>query len=245
LNVRKVWINGAQHIGMLGIYGKHPAFGDFISHGVSPRFQAAIEPWVGQILGEVRDHLGDSWQSVYDNALPLRFWLGARVFGESNLRGVILFGHDKVGRRYPLIIAHEANGLPAPVLDHGQDFYDTAQSGLERAFLETELDPATLIAALGDDNSTAAPTEPEPATLWAANPDPQVEELLKAVCATDHQRAAEYRSYWWRTGQQTSASTFLATQGMPDAAEFAWLLAGLQTQALQHPDPSHTDAQSM
>lgn len=230
---------------MLSIYGKHPAFGDFISHGVSPRFRTAIEPWVGQILADVRDHLGDGWQPVYDNALPLRFWLGAHVFGESNLRGVILFGHDKVGRRYPLVIAQEANGLPAPVLDHGQGFYDTVQSALEQAFQNTELTPATVLAALGDDDNDAPPTEPEPATLWAANPDPKIEDLLKAVCATDHQRAAEYRSYWWRAGQQTSASTFLAAQGMPDAAEFAWLLAGIPTQSLQHPDPSHTDAQSM
>ena len=230
---------------MLGIYGKHPAFGDFISHGVSPRFRDAIEPWVGQILGEVQSRLGEDWQSVYDNALPLRFWLGTHVFGESNLRGVILFGHDKVGRRYPLVIAEEASGLPAPVLDHDQGFYHTLQSGLEQAFHETDLDFGALVDALGGDDSATHPAEPEPQTLWAANPDPNIEDLLKAVCATDHQRAAQYRSYWWRAGQQASASTFLAAQGMPDAAEFAWLLAGIPTQALQHPAPSHTDAQSM
>lgn len=230
---------------MLGIYGKHPAFGDFISYGISEKFQVNIEPWVGQILGEVRSHLGGRWQSVYDNALPIRFWLGTHIFGESNLRGVILFGRDKVGRRYPVIIAHEENGLSAPVLDRGQEFYDRVQSSLEQAFREIELDPAALISALSCDNSRANSAEPEPATLWAANPDPQVEELLEAVCAADHQRAAEYRSYWWRAGQLDCASTFLATQGMPDAAEFAWLLTGLQSQALKHPNPSHTDTQSM
>lgn len=226
---------------MLGIYGKHPAFGDFISYGVSERFQTGIDPWIGKILGEVRNHLGGNWQQVYDNALPLRFWLGTRVFGESNLRGVILFGRDKVGRRYPLIISQEANGLPAPVLDHGQGFYNDAQSRLEQAFHDAELDPGILVSALAADTGTVPPSEPEPATLWAANPDPQVGELLKAVCATDHQRAAEYRSYWWRAGRQDRASTFLATQGMPDTAEFAWLLAGLQSKALRHPEPSHAD----
>ncbi len=234
-----------QQIGMLGVYGKHPAYGDFISHGVSPRFQAVIEPWIGQILGEVRAHLEGSWQIVYDTALPLRFWIGSHVYGNNNLRGVILFGRDKVGRRYPLLIVNEANNLPAPILDHKQGFYDDVQTSLEQAFYKTDLDIGTLVASLDVGHSMDACSEPEPKTLWAANPDPQVEELLKAVCSMDHQRAAEYRSYWWRTGQQTSASTFLATQGMPDAAEFSWLLAGLQTQALQHPDPSHKDAQNM
>lgn len=230
--------------GMLGIFGKHPAFGDFISHGVSPRFQTTIEPWIGQILGQVRDHLGDRWQPVYDNALPLRFWIGSRVFGESNLRGVILFGQDKVGRRYPLIIAQEANGLPAPVLDHGQGFYTDAQSRLEQAFRNTELDPGILVAALAGDHGPDTLSDPEPPTLWAANPDPQVGELLKAVCETDHQRAAEYRSYWWREGRQNSASTFLAAQGMPDTAEFAWLLAGLQSRTLQSPETPPADSQT-
>ena len=235
MNARRVWINGSERSGMLGVYGKHPAFGDFISYGVTSCFQSEVEPWVGQVMAQTRDHLGDRWASTYDTALPLRFWIGANIFGGGDMRGVLLASRDKVGRRYPLVIVQEAPQLPAPVLDKDQSFYDAVQAQLEKTMDETVETATDLVAGLEAVN-TIAPANNEPvaesATFWAANPDLQVEGLLDAVSETDRQQATAHRSYWWAAGREPHASVFLATQGLPDSAQMAWLLSGIVAQEL-------------
>lgn len=230
---------------MFGIYGKHPAFGDFISHGISSRFQNRMEPWLGQILAEVRNNLGPSWQTVFDSSLPIRFWIGSRIFGKHNLRGVMMFSHDKVGRRFPLIFIEEKSALPCPVLNHDQSFFDNAQICLTRELQCEKPDFPAILSSKDDTGEDTGANTTETDTLWATNPDPQIEGLLQAVCAADHQRAAEYRSYWWCVGQKANASVFLTTQGLPDSAELSWLLSGMRKDSLQYtpvPENSGNDA---
>ena len=36
----------------LGVYGKHPAKGDFVEYGLPPDLRAALESWLDQVLAE-------------------------------------------------------------------------------------------------------------------------------------------------------------------------------------------------
>lgn len=66
-----------------GVYGKHPAKGDFLSHGVPPAVQARLEVWLDAALAEARAALGADWQSVWPAAPALRLWLGEGIWGEA------------------------------------------------------------------------------------------------------------------------------------------------------------------
>ena len=86
-----------------GIYGKHPGFGDFISAGLPALAESHMVPWWTALLSDTRDWLGDAWEPVWDNAQPIRFWIGGAVWGGPHLRGVARASRDKVGRRFPLL----------------------------------------------------------------------------------------------------------------------------------------------
>ena len=224
---------------MISVYGKHPSFGDFISHGVSPRFQSEVIPWIGQIMSQTRDYLGHGWDNVYDTALPLRFWIGSDVFDQFSMRGVLYCSRDKVGRRYPLIIIEQGRGLPMPLIAVKQGFYETLEARLIEVTSNTIGSANEIITDIGIncDLADKTATDNEQTSFWAANPDPEVNHLLEAVGATDQQHAAAGRSYWWTAGRNARASTFLAAQGIPNAAEMAWLLSGVAADGLQQSEP--------
>ncbi len=217
---------------MVGVFGKHAAFGDFLSHGLSPQFQAGLEPWIGVSLTAMRDRLGDEWTRVYDAAPPLRFWIGGSVFGTPPQRGVLCASRDKVGRRFPLLMLDEAASPAPPVLETEQEFYQAAEMALQRALaegLESAADLAAMVQVVEVEGNVQT-------ALWATNPGQDVAGLLAAVSVADHQRAAAARSYWWVAGNGTLASTTLTCHGMPDPDGLAWLMAGSPVTA---PEPQN------
>ncbi|SFR64895.1 type VI secretion system-associated protein TagF [Litoreibacter janthinus] len=215
-------------MGKTGIFGKHPSFGDFIGAGMSKPMQVALEEWMGAVLPRVRDNLGDVWQPFYDIALPLRFWLGEGVVPAAvggPVAGVMVFSHDKVGRRFPLIALVEGAQMPPPTLVPEQRWYEALQTlMLEHDTPQTAAELAEMLnlptAALPD------PFEGGEAGFWAVHHAGAVEAMMANVAATDHRRAVARRSYWWSAGDPSRTATFHATEGWPDAAVFQWLLAG-------------------
>ena len=231
-------------MGKTGIFGKHPAFGDFIGAGMSKPMQVALEEWMGAVLPRVRDNLGDVWQPFYDIALPLRFWLGEGVVPAAvggPVAGVMVFSHDKVGRRFPLIALAEGGQFPPPTVGPEQRWYDALQTlMLEHDTPETAAELADMLSM--PDGFSPTPFEGGDAGFWAVHTAGAVEEMMANVAATDHRRAAARRSYWWSAGDPSRTATFHSTEGWPDAAVFQWLLAGNPADepapvAVEEPDP--------
>lgn len=212
----------------VGIMGKHPSYGDFLSHGVSEQTRAGLDAWLNTSLAPLKDRAGQNWEAAWDNAPMLRFWVGKALAGRT-LAGVFMPSRDRVGRRFPLILMVEGTTLSPPVIDPSQDLYKMLEAHL--LTLQPGQDAASLIEGL---DSTTLPVEPETPEeqrhgplIWAHHPEGDLEALLQAASPVDHMRAATTRSYWWtppRAGQ--SAAIWLAQTGMPDTDSMAWLLAG-------------------
>ncbi|MBL9054989.1 MAG: type VI secretion system-associated protein TagF, partial [Rhodobacteraceae bacterium] len=82
----------------LGVYGKHPAKGDFIDYGLPPAVLKRLEVWLDAALAEARTALGPAWEAVWPAAPRLHFWLGEGIWGEP-VAGVMAASRDRVGRR--------------------------------------------------------------------------------------------------------------------------------------------------
>ncbi|MGL5008796.1 MAG: type VI secretion system-associated protein TagF [Paracoccaceae bacterium] len=202
------------------VYGKHPAFGDFLTAGLSDAAQNRIEAWLNASLQTLRNAWGEAWQDGFDASPPIAFWIGARVAGQAALRGAMLPSRDKVGRRFPLLAGTEGPGPLPPAVD------PTATYGAEVAAILAELDPDPeqgaqgVIAGLPEVDGEDVDADP---AFWAARDDGDTAQLWADVAFADHLRAAHGRSYWWVA---TAPTALYATDGLPPAEALAWLMTG-------------------
>jgi len=88
-----------------GFYGKLPARGDFVRHGLPGDFVQAWDGWVQSVLPAVREGLGAEWDSVWSAAPGWCFALPGGVCGSASVTGVWMPSVDRVGRAFPLVIA--------------------------------------------------------------------------------------------------------------------------------------------
>lgn len=213
-----------------GIYGKHPGFGDFIAAGLPVLAESHLVPWVTDCLAETREWLGESWEPVWDSALPIRFWIGGAIWGGPHLRGVARPSRDKVGRRFPLIAVAETAGS-SPMVQSDQRFYRLAEAELN-ADVTSAADLCSRLAARIGAAEGGGVDAAMAATFWAANPALDVADLLGQLDAIDRVRAVGARSYWWTAAGEGYSSAVLACDGLPRAGELAWLLAGVRSETL-------------
>ncbi|WP_179381052.1 type VI secretion system-associated protein TagF [Jannaschia marina] len=207
-----------------GWFGKHPAYGDFVSRRVSEPVRDALQDWLDGALGLWRAEVGDdAWRAGFDAAPVVRFWIGALILGQGR-SGVMVPARDKVGRRYPLLLLTAGSPVPPP-LDPDQAPYDVLA---ERAAAVLS-DPET---PAGGDGMPEAVDD----ILWATNDGAEAGTLLSDIAAEDMCRAAQMRSYWWTVPEPGSAAQVISATGLPDGATLAWLMTGVPLR----PDPGET-----
>lgn len=208
-----------------GFFGKHPGFGDFITHGLPAPLREELETWFTDALARTKQQLGELWEQVYDHARPVRFWIGPSVLRDKGaVRGVIWPSRDRVGRRYPIVlIAGESNPSPPPIAPD-QSLYEEMEARLTKAMLSEARQPEGLLALEGF--GTAGP--PETDTLWAVNAQASASDLMHAIGAADYTRAASGRSYWWSDADDLRSGAVWSCTGLADAQALAWLLSGVR-----------------
>ncbi len=215
----------------LGLFGKHPAFGDFIGAGVPAALQAAFEAWLSPALARISAGRGGDFAALYDQAAVIGFWIGAEVMAESArlpLRGVVVGARDRVGRRFPLVLVQYPAGPQPPPLAAEDGFHATASAGVVALLSQEAVSVGDLLALLPALPRPQAASADESSLFWAANPDHPAAAVWHGLAAADLHRAARGRSYWWtdlRPG--FSASAVLACDGLPGPGALEWLMAGV------------------
>jgi type VI secretion system ImpM family protein len=90
---------------MTGLFGKLPAYGDFVRRELPQSFVQPWDEWLQACLGAAREALGADFPAVWAAAPPWRFHLPAGVCGPTTVVGVLLTSEDLVGRFFPLTLA--------------------------------------------------------------------------------------------------------------------------------------------
>lgn len=217
-----------------GIYGKHPAFGDFLSAGLSASLSALLEDWFAHVLPSLRAGWGDAWEQNFDSAFRLRFWFGPDLTPDGRgFLGIVRSSRDKVGRRFPLVAAVEGSAISAPVLDQAQDIYDELEAALDTYVRPDNSDAKELASHMASVLTLwSEPLSLQPATtgFWAARNDGDIARLWQDAAIADQAHAIRGRSYIWRT--HADGSAVYVCQGWPDVTVIAWLMgAALETAA--------------
>lgn len=210
----------------VGVYGKHPTFGDFVSTGLSAPLTELLEQWFAHVMPRLKAGWGGAWEQNFDNASGLRFWFGPDLTPEGQgFLGVVRTSRDKVGRRFPLVAALEGSAILAPVQDQGQAVFAALEGALD-SYERTDGSDAkgfgahiALAAAQFD-----APRQVQDRTngFWAARHDDDIARLWQDAAEADRDHAIRGRSYVWRA--DTTSSAVYVCQGWPDVDVIAWLM---------------------
>lgn len=208
----------------VGILGKHPSFGDFVSRGLPPEKREALQTWLTDVFGTVQRENRAAFPQIFDAARPLRFWIGADVFGAC-LHGIIAPSKDAVGRRYPLSCFSIASDERPPPLLESQEVYDDLEARLIEILASELMDPSQLGGETDLDFSFST-TE---TSLWAVNATAHSSDLLQAIGTEDYIRAARSRSYWWCEPDDLRSGAVWSCGGLLEADALLWLLSGVET----------------
>lgn len=211
------------------LYGKHPAFGDFLAHGLPHERLMPLDAWLEGMLPELKSSLDSRWEEVWTHAPPLRFWLGPEILGVP-LLGLFIASRDKVGRRFPLMFGL-GGWMTAPPTQEGHDpaLWEALWTHVS-AFQMPDGAPqgaeSLLAGFLPPDLRGAVPWDADQgSTLWAHRRDGDLNRLFADARGVDGACAQYGRSHWWHPDWDGCAAGWLATRGLPGASEMKWLLA--------------------
>lgn len=225
----------------VGLYGKHVAFGDFVTGGLPQEVQDTLESWLHKMLPGLRDLDETSWDARFDNAPELRVWFGAGLV-PGGFCGVLRAAKDKVGRRFPMIAGVSHCGQLPPVLDGNEVLYDAIGEALDQ-FVRRTGDGAAEFAAhmLNMTAPVIALREDAAPDFWAARPDGDLARLAGDVATADHDRASVQRSYIWVRGPGGVA--IHAADQLQSADVINWLITDAAAQSAQiiSEDPNHIE----
>jgi len=209
----------------IGLMGKHPAYGDFLSANLSQATASGLVAWLDSCLPQLRADIGPGWDGFWDRAQPLRFWVGRAVLG-TTLAGILHPSRDKVGRRYPLLLLSEGPAILPPLIETDQSPWQQLEAHM------AQMTAGAGASALLENAHISVPAEDpdlsrQGPTLWAHQSSGSLEDLLAKAAEVDPHRAQLARSYWWAGAEEGRVPLWLGCQGLPDAVSLGWLLAGV------------------
>ncbi|PIE41150.1 MAG: type VI secretion system-associated protein TagF [Gammaproteobacteria bacterium] len=220
----------------LGLYGKLPAHGDFVTRRLSQEFIQGWDDWLQRAIASSQEQLGNQWLDIYLTSPLWRFVLSPGIVDNQCWAGVLMPSIDSVGRYFPLTLARPVLQLasPAEMIAQGEAWFagleEIALSGLQEGVNADALDQALTAyddvqlsgtSAVGVALEFSRPVM-VPLEQNAPNPLLSFPFLLDSFL---QQRLPSY-SLWWSTGSERVAPNFSVSGHLPPPQSFAAMLDG-------------------
>ena len=219
--------------GQTGIYGKLPAYGDFLVRNLGTPF---LDPWDEWYVSASREQLGDGWLDTYLTSPIWRFVLSSGVVDENTWGGLIMPSVDRVGRYFPISVARSfpAQFSPVNFMFTQQDWFRQMETFCLMA-LDGELDVDQLLASLDEVPSTTSdlyqPTshlgDAGPFVVGVANED-ELSLIDSLPCLLNASLSSSLASFslWQTHGSELIAPLVFACQGLPPVGGISAMLDG-------------------
>lgn len=211
----------------IGVFGKLPARGDFVTRRFSAPALSVWDDWLQDAVATSRDALGEGWLKTYLSSPIWHFALAAGVCGPKALLGVVIPSVDSVGRYFPLMLGREIGGeidlgrlLPALA-----PWYQATEAlALDALAPGFELEAFDAPIPFDAEGVQRPKRKPEPLAApgrhvrIAGAPAPDViARLLEGG-------APGKATLWWTTGSDEVAACAVLCPGLPAPEAFAaWL----------------------
>lgn len=220
-----------------GLYGKVPAFGDFIHRRLPTSFVKPWDAWLSRSISASRAQIPDRWSEAYLTSPPWRFALDPGVAGPAGWVGVLASSVDEVRRCYPITVAIS---LPAHVrlFDLSGDVEPTLSSleAMALRLIGGTLTPDAALAKL-DELTQLLPMVAFSRSLQSRGGNERLQTgttygsiaIMSAHLAREsasQSDASSSFSAWWHAGWNALPAANLVAPGLPSPDIFACFLDG-------------------
>ncbi len=207
--------SNAQHA-LPGWYGKLPGAGDFADRRMPSALAQSWERWFARGMASMRESAGQTFLNGYARGPIWRFAIPAGVGAGWVQFGCIAPSFDRVGRRYPLLVAHalDLDGFSRDAAAWASASLSTIGEVLAEAIRcahvpeEFDCELAQRMASVSGD----VPDEMSRASGW-----PNLLEYFDPDGMT---------SFWWTSADERELPGPEAHTGVLDSALFAKLFGG-------------------
>lgn len=220
----------------MGLYGKLPAHGDFLTRNLGGDFVQSWDHWLQRAMASSQERLGNGWLDTYLTSPIWRFVLSTGVVDQQVWAGVLMPSVDRVGRYFPLTLAQAYPSLHSPceALVVGEPWFVALES-LALDALEQDTDIGSLMQQV--DRVTPMAVSGVPAVgnrldlsrplvvKWQQTEQSPLSSFSFLLDSFLQQRLPSY-SLWWTTGSAQVSPCLGVTGFLPAPQYFAAMLDG-------------------
>ena len=220
----------------IGLYGKLPAYGDFLTRNLNATFINPWDEWLQSFISASQDQIGENWLDIYLTSPIWRFVLSPGVIDKYMWCGLLMPSVDRVGRYFPITLVKPVDPAANPVnfMLNNQDWYNELESHTLTA-LDGRLDVDELMHAVNNSNSVLQekylPTinlgELGPSLIGLPSLDAKdtVEALPYIINALMSSSLTSF-SLWQSSGSERISPLMFSCQGLPPIGGVGAMLDG-------------------
>lgn len=222
--------------GQTGLYGKLPAYGDFLTRNLGSSFINPWDEWLQNYVSVSKEQIGDGWLEIYLTSPIWRFVLSAGVVDEKMWGGLVMPSVDRVGRYFPFSIARPFPAQMSPInfMFTQQAWYQQMESFCLMA-LDGDMDADELLGS-ADDTSEVTPDLYQPTSHLgesgsfvvglATEDELALNDSLPCLLNAALSSNLPSFSLWQTQGSELIAPSVFVCQGLPPSAGIAAMLDG-------------------
>ncbi|VAW68085.1 Protein phosphatase ImpM [hydrothermal vent metagenome] len=133
----------------LGLYGKLPAYGDFIFRNLNSSFINPWDEWLQHFISGSQEQIGDTWLDIYLTSPIWRFVFSPGVIDNNVWAGLMMPSVDRVGRYFPIsvVMPLATNTCPVNFMMNQQQWFSALENHCLTA-LDGSIDADELMGVL-------------------------------------------------------------------------------------------------
>ena len=222
--------------GGIGIYGKLPGYGDFLTRNLPSDFIQLWDGWLQLYVSVSKEQIGENWLDYYLTSPIWRFVLSTGVIDSACWAGLIMPSVDRVGRYFPfsLVLPLSAEVSPVNFIFSEQQLFQDLES-LSLLALDEGIDADGIIESTEGSGLTC--NQPYISTSHYGNTGAMVFELsendekamgksMPFLLDASLSRSLNSYSIWQTSGSSLITPSIFCTQGLPAAANLSAMIDG-------------------
>lgn len=219
-----------------GLYGKLPAYGDFIFRNLNATFINPWDEWQQNFISASQQQIGADWLDIYLTSPIWRFVISAGVIDNKVWAGFMMPSVDRVGRYFPVTVVQPFDSRINPVnlMFYSQRWFDQLEVLCLQA-LEGKIDADQLIILM-------SAIKINPCVNYLPTQDMlEMGPMLFDLIPTSEQSMLELMPYflnaslltglssyslWMTKGSELISPVLFSCQGLPPVSGIASMLDG-------------------